>query len=456
MTATLFRIPHCRELGREEYHEEDYTLECSSSGYLSIEVVGLVTTLLIPIGVPAISFYYMRAKVTNMGGAANMNSSGGAKLVLDSESDDSDGFAFLVKDFKPEYYYHEIVHFSRKLILNGVVVFFGRGSMGQIFFAVVMSVLFLNHHVRTFPYVVHKHNVIEGIGQTALLLVYVCCLVLRNDSAKAWSNEWFKPTYYGFFLAFLYFVVVPSPIVYTLSTKGVVDRSENDEEDGYDNPLSVDTFETDISGRAAQDMKDDAAATRGGGRRRREGKGSGAMLQQLKLAQAQTQAQKKEIQKLKKKLQTAQTAATAATPDVDTAPQWNTRRPSQVMRMKELVDGGLISDETFAQAKQSLEAHVSSTIAEQAAVIAEQAVEVEAREEAVRKSKERLIAERSKTAHQARSSLRSFLDSKRTTACHSRSPSLRPPVRQPQQSISNAVALAYERVVIHVVQLRGF
>lgn len=412
ITSTLFRIPHCRELSTEEFHEEDYTLECSSGRYVLIQVVGVITTILIPVGVPALSLYYMRAKAINLGGVANMNGSGGAKLVLEDEDDDSDGFAFLVKDFKPEYYYHEIVHFLRKLILNGVVVLFGRGSMGQIFFAATTSILFLCHHVRTFPYVVHKHNVIEGIGQAALLLVYVTCLVLRNDSAMVWADEWFTPTYYGIFVAFLYFVVVPSPIVYTLATKGDMSLSDNDDEGGFDNPLVADMFENDVSSSGDQDMED-AAVTRRSSRHQGAGKARGKMLQQLESAHAQAQAQKKEIQQLKKRLQTAQAAAaasTATTTDVEVAPQWNTRRPSQVMQMKELVDGGLISDETFAQAKQSLQSHVSSTIAEQAAAIAERAVEVEAREEAVRKNKERLIAQRSRTALEARSSLRSFLD----------------------------------------------
>lgn len=283
--------------------------------------------------------------------------------------------------------------------------------MGQIFFATITSVLFLCHHVRTFPYVVPKHNVIEGIGQAALLLVYVACLVLRNDSAMVWADEWFKQTYYGFVLAFLYFVVVPSPIVYTLATKGDSSRFDDDDEEGFDNPLSADTFESDIGSSGGRDMEDVAAVTRGNSRRR--GKASGQILQQLESAQAQAQSQKKEIQQLKKKLQTATAvmgAETTATTDVLASPQWNTRRPSQVMQMKELVDGGLISDETFAQAKQSLQSHVSSTIAEQAAMIAEQAVEVEARGEVVRKSRERVIAQRSKTAHEARSSLRGFLD----------------------------------------------
>eukprot|EP01052_Picozoa_sp_SAG31_P005081 SAG31_NODE_218_length_19934_cov_81.634837_12_plen_109_part_00 len=47
---------------------------------------------------------------------------GGAKLVPQETDKDDDPFSFLVQDYRPDYFFYEIVMYYRKLLLNGLVV----------------------------------------------------------------------------------------------------------------------------------------------------------------------------------------------------------------------------------------------------------------------------------------------------------------------------------------------
>ena len=51
----------------------------------------------------------------------------------------TDKFEFLVRDYKPEYYYWEVVEMIRKLLLTGMIIFVDAGSTAQVFVACVVS-----------------------------------------------------------------------------------------------------------------------------------------------------------------------------------------------------------------------------------------------------------------------------------------------------------------------------
>ena len=53
-------------------------------------------------------------------------------------------------------------------------------------FVICAEGFYLMHHVRTFPYVNYKHNLIEALGHQALMLMYAIALILRNDDEVMW------------------------------------------------------------------------------------------------------------------------------------------------------------------------------------------------------------------------------------------------------------------------------
>eukprot|EP01048_Picozoa_sp_COSAG05_P003988 COSAG05_NODE_198_length_14502_cov_41.134416_7_plen_488_part_00 len=56
-------------------------------------------------------------------------------------------------------------------------------------------------------------NVIDAFGHISLVLTYIITLVLRN-SDDAFKNEWMPKDGYGWFIFFLYVILLPSPSVY--------------------------------------------------------------------------------------------------------------------------------------------------------------------------------------------------------------------------------------------------
>ena len=82
ITATLFRVPHCRSLGEASYHEEDYSIECNSSQFSAVLTASILLIVLIPIGVPSLFLLYMK-KAKDKLGYVNTTDLGGAKLSSD-------------------------------------------------------------------------------------------------------------------------------------------------------------------------------------------------------------------------------------------------------------------------------------------------------------------------------------------------------------------------------------
>ena len=99
MTSTLFRALQCVTIGDTQYHEDDYTTDCSSTEYRIMFIISIVLIILVPIGVPVIFFALMKKAKDNLeGGRVNTNIAGGAKLSADDVSDEDDRFAFLTQD----------------------------------------------------------------------------------------------------------------------------------------------------------------------------------------------------------------------------------------------------------------------------------------------------------------------------------------------------------------------
>merc|ERR1712072_985811 len=158
--------------------------------------------------------------------------------------DESDSYGFLIKDYRPQYWYHEIVTYSRKLLLGGISVVMGRGTMAQTYFVIAIEAFYLMHHMRTYPFVIYKHNVIEGLGHCALMLLYAISLILRNDDQDDWDAEWFPKEGYGWFIVFIFAIVLPSPtFFFYFRDKDAPSQAEGGD-DFEENPLAIDVSES--------------------------------------------------------------------------------------------------------------------------------------------------------------------------------------------------------------------
>eukprot|EP01043_Picozoa_sp_COSAG02_P029830 COSAG02_NODE_1874_length_10576_cov_8.410614_5_plen_205_part_00 len=187
---------------------------CNTTKFMLVQAAALFIILLVPIGIPAAFLFLMIRAKQALGGIVCETATGGAKLSSDDVEENDDAFAFLTNDYHPEHYYYEIITYGKKLILSGISVLVGRGTVAQICrctsvvvrrshtaalstssfshvsfcadFVITAEAFFLMHHVRNFPFVNYKHNIIEALGHQSLMLMYAITLIIRNGDEAMW------------------------------------------------------------------------------------------------------------------------------------------------------------------------------------------------------------------------------------------------------------------------------
>lgn len=52
-------------------------------------------------------------------------------------------------------------------------------------------------HLKSEPFVIPKHNLMEAIAEVTLIVMYMTCLLLRDVDEDAWTSEWVSKEGYG-------------------------------------------------------------------------------------------------------------------------------------------------------------------------------------------------------------------------------------------------------------------
>eukprot|EP01045_Picozoa_sp_COSAG04_P027625 COSAG04_NODE_4082_length_2316_cov_41.215607_3_plen_383_part_01 len=346
ITATLFRVPQCKSFGDASFHEDDYTIDCTTTKFTLTVVFAVLVIILIPIGVPAIFTLLMLRAKQSIGGTVNETALGGAKLAPDDADDESDTYGFLIKDYRPQYWYHEIVTYSRKLLLGGISVVMGRGTMAQTYFVITVEAFFQIHHVRTYPFVSYKHNVMESLGHCALMLMYAISLILRNDDDDDWDAEWFPKEGYGWFLVFLFVIVLPSPTLYFYHKDTSGSTAEAKLGDGFEeNPLAIEMAQSTTA--SGEDSGGDKPARAKLAKMQREAKDALALVQKL-------QAENQQLKTSLAQVEATPTVAHSLGMELATVED-GTADNAQETAMKERAADESLSEETREYAKKAVE-----------------------------------------------------------------------------------------------------
>ena len=89
----------------------DYSVDCTTSLHTQYQLLGLVAVVLFPLGIPLLFYLLVRRS---------------RAAIQDKEHEDHKAtlkrYAFLLDDFKHEYYYWEPLDLCRKLILTSLHV----------------------------------------------------------------------------------------------------------------------------------------------------------------------------------------------------------------------------------------------------------------------------------------------------------------------------------------------
>ena len=117
----------------------------------------------------------------------------------------------------------------RKLILVGLLVMVGRGSVAQLFVAVVVSVTLLVLQVTLQPYKHLEDNVFKAGVEVHICLTVTCALVLKCLGSQNEGEEALSGSFYDYVLVGSFIVSIPVGFVWTVCAKRAMMRESLEE-----------------------------------------------------------------------------------------------------------------------------------------------------------------------------------------------------------------------------------
>ena len=242
VSQTVFTGFSCRRLAdHESWLSADLQISCDTLGHVLYMAVAILAVGIYPVGVPIWTLFLL---VKNRHDMKIENSPGRLR------------YAFLVADYKPEYYFWETLEMLRKVILTGLLIFFARGSVLQLVVGILITFCFLLGTARNMPYKSMTSNRFKLATESALMLTLIFAVLLKVDLSKEDIDE----TTIGVVMLFNNSVIPSMAIAASVlaslnqstddldigsiiqSTKQIMGSGEGTIDAGYtDNPLNQDS-----------------------------------------------------------------------------------------------------------------------------------------------------------------------------------------------------------------------
>ena len=96
--------------------------------------------------------------------------------------------AFLHKEYKPSFFFWEIIEMFRRFWLVGVMVVIENGKMLQLILGAVFATILLFLQLLTAPYIATSDNFLAGVSSFALLIVFLCSIGFKDAALTDLSD----------------------------------------------------------------------------------------------------------------------------------------------------------------------------------------------------------------------------------------------------------------------------
>eukprot|EP01043_Picozoa_sp_COSAG02_P039016 COSAG02_NODE_3050_length_7468_cov_9.831049_2_plen_1492_part_00 len=103
-------------------------------------------------------------------------------------------YRFLVRAYEPRYFWYELVHYAKKFVLSGVLVFASPGSTAQLYVGLLVSFYFFALLARCTPYKNDKTDRTALIVEANLFFTLLCLLMLKVNLTGEWLAREFYDT----------------------------------------------------------------------------------------------------------------------------------------------------------------------------------------------------------------------------------------------------------------------
>jgi hypothetical protein len=175
-SSVFFQTFNCRPIDSIEYHTKDLSIECASDKHLRAELMATAMVWLFSFGLPLVYLSLLiphRRELVSSSAQASITTNAGSAQQKPFEI-----MSFFYRDYKPRFYYWEVVEVVRKLLLTGVLVTFQKGTAIQTVAAMSIIMLHIVLLVHYKPYRRTKHNLIAIFCYVMMLFVFFAGLLL--------------------------------------------------------------------------------------------------------------------------------------------------------------------------------------------------------------------------------------------------------------------------------------
>ncbi|KAL4430507.1 hypothetical protein ABPG74_005432 [Tetrahymena malaccensis] len=165
-TYVLFSMMSCRYIGDSYYILADISYECYTSTHIKFMIIiGIPGIIIWNIIIPA--FFYQKMK----------------KSMLQPDSAISrETYGILYNHYKKEYFYWELVKFYKKLLLNGILVFYIQPIVNKFVFSLLLQILFLILLRKVKPHYLNSHYLIDHLQELILSAKLVIFIYIQNQT----------------------------------------------------------------------------------------------------------------------------------------------------------------------------------------------------------------------------------------------------------------------------------
>ena len=154
------------------YLEADLTLPCAENQtYTIFYTVGIVFVFIYPIGVPFFFGWLMFRERDQIHDAVNKKK-----------------YGFLFKDYAAAFFFWEIWDLIRKIALSGILIFFNRGSVGQVVVAMLIALFALELQLKVMPFDSQVANYIQVMSFNCIFLTLLGALLLKVKMVQGVDN----------------------------------------------------------------------------------------------------------------------------------------------------------------------------------------------------------------------------------------------------------------------------
>jgi hypothetical protein len=176
VSQTIFQMFMCQELNTgEAMLAADFQVQCDTDKHALFTNLGIIAVLIYPLGIPlAIFFMLWRHRVD----------------LAKEDHAKRDQFDPLVGDYRLGAWYWEALEMLRKIILTGLMIFWARGSIGQLAAGIVVSALFLVASVNVRPFGDDFNNSFKIVTDAAVVVTFNVAILLNDRVDKSLEPAW--------------------------------------------------------------------------------------------------------------------------------------------------------------------------------------------------------------------------------------------------------------------------